>query len=66
MTPIEIGATIDPLSRAESLRTIQLLSADVPRDRNVVSPDRIIPIWSPTDSFEGASTLLRVLDKHTA
>ena len=64
MTLSEILPTIQSLPRADKLRLIQILAADVARDEGVAldMADQTVPIWSPHDSFEGAATLLRVLD----
>jgi hypothetical protein len=64
MTLSEILPTIQSLPRADKLRLIQVLAADVARDEGVALDvaDKTVPIWSPHDSFEGAATLLRVLD----
>ena len=64
MTLSEILPTIQSLPRADKLRLIQLLAADVARDYGIVLDvaEKIVPIWSPHDSFQGAATLLSVLD----
>lgn len=64
MTLSEMLSTIQSLPRADKLRLIQLLAADVARDEGVVLDlaDKTIPIWSPYDSFEGAAKLLQLLD----
>lgn len=64
MTLSEILPTIQSLPRSDKLRLIQLLAADVARDEGVAldRADKTVAIWSPHDSFEGAATLLRVLD----
>ena len=64
MTLSEMLPTIQSLPRADKLRLIQLLAADVARDDGIVLDvaDKTVPIWAPHDSFEGAATLLRVLD----
>jgi hypothetical protein len=64
MTLSEILPAIQSLPRADKLRLIQLLASDVARDEGVALDvaNKTVPIWSPHDSFEGAATLLRVLD----
>ena len=64
MTLSEMLLTIQALPRADKLRLIQLLAADVARDEGLIldMADKTVPIWAPHDSFEGAATLLRVLD----
>ena len=68
MTLSEILPTIQSLPRAEKLRLIQLLAAEVARDEEITigMADKTVPIWSPHDSFDGAATLLRVLDDNKA
>ena len=61
----EMLPTIQSLTRADKLRLIQLLAADVARDDGIdlEVANKTVPIWSPYDSFQGAATLLRVLDE---
>jgi hypothetical protein len=65
MTLSEMLPTIQSLPRADKLRLIQLLAADVARDEGIAFDvaDKTIPIWSPHDSFQGAATLLSALDE---
>ncbi len=65
MTLSEVLPTIQSLPRSDKLRLIQLLAADVARDDGIALDvaDKTVPIWSPHDSFQGAATLLRVLDE---
>lgn len=65
MTLSEMLPTIQSLPRGDKLRLIQLLAADVARDDGITldMADKTVPIWSPHDSFQGAATLLRVLDE---
>ncbi|MFT5523936.1 MAG: hypothetical protein ACI9HK_001885 [Pirellulaceae bacterium] len=65
VTLSEILPTIQSLSRADKLRLIQLLAADVAWDDGIVFDvaDKTVPIWSPHDSLQGAATLLCVLDE---
>ena len=68
MTLDELIPTLQALPRAEKLRLIQLLAADVARDEGMVLDvsETAHAIWSPHDAFEGAATLLRVLDEEKA
>jgi len=68
MTLSEVLPTIQSLPRADKLRLIQLLAADVARADGVALDvaDKTIAIWSPHDSLQGAATLLRVLDEDKA
>ena len=51
------------LPRADKLRLIQLLAADVAREdgNGLADEERAYPVWSPHDAIDGAATLLRVL-----
>lgn len=64
MTLSELLPTIRSLPRSDKLHLIQLLAADVARDDGIALDvaDKTVPIWSPHDSFQGAATLLRMLD----
>ncbi len=68
MTLAELLPDIQSLPRSEKLRLIQLIAADVARDDGSALDvaDKTVPIWSPHDSFQGAATLLRVLDEDQA
>jgi len=65
MTLSELLPTIQSLPRADKLRLIQLLAADIAREEGFAREvaDKTVPIWSPHDSLAGAATLLRVLDE---
>ncbi|MCY2988973.1 MAG: hypothetical protein NTY19_14045 [Planctomycetota bacterium] len=68
MTLSELIPALHGLPRAEKLRAIQVLAADVARedgDEGIAS-EGAYPIWSPYDAFEGAATLMRVLDEEAA
>jgi hypothetical protein len=63
----ELLPASDGLGRADKLLAIQLLAADFAReDGDVLAPsEAAYPIWSPYDAFEGAATLMRLLDDST-
>ena len=65
MTLSELLPTIQSLPCADKRRLIQLLAADLARDNNIALDvaDKTVPIWSPHDSFQGAATLLHLLDE---
>jgi len=65
MTLSEILPAIQSMPRIDKLRLIQLLATDVARDDEIALDvtDKTVPIWSPHDSFQGAATLLCVLDE---
>ncbi|MHC4398675.1 MAG: hypothetical protein ACYTG0_03250 [Planctomycetota bacterium] len=68
MTLNELLPTLHALPRADKLRLIQVLAADVAREDGfaLADPDKTYPVWSPHDAFDGAATLLRVLDEEKA
>ncbi len=68
MTLSELIPALHGLPRAEKLRAIQLLAADVAREEGDegIASEGTYPIWSPYDAFEGAATLMRVLDEEAA
>jgi hypothetical protein len=68
MTLNELLPNLHALPRTEKLRVIQLLAADVAREEGIEVGDsgHAYPIWSPYDAFDGAATLLRVLDRQKA
>lgn len=64
MTLSELLPTIQSLPRADKLRLIQMLTADVGGvdDSAGAMADKTVPIWSPHDAIQGAATLLSVLE----
>ena len=65
MTLTEVLPTIQTLPRADKLRLIQLLAADVAQEEGIALEleNKTIPIWSPYDAFQGAAALMRALDE---
>ena len=65
MTLNELLPSLHALPRADKLRLIQLLAADVASEDGLVTgnPDATYPVWSPYEAFDGAATLLRVLEE---
>lgn len=68
MTLAELLPELRGLPRVDKLRVIQVLASDVAREEGdeLIAAEGSYPIWSPYDSFEGAATLLRVLDEEQA
>ncbi len=64
----ELFPSIQTLPRGDKLRLIQLLAADVAREEGIALDlaDKTVPIWSPYDAFDGAATLLQVLEEEVA
>jgi hypothetical protein len=61
----ELIPAIRSLPRADKLRLIQFIAADVAQEEETPSDlaGKTIPLWSPHDSFEGAATLLHMLEE---
>ena len=68
MTLDEVLPSLRALPRADKLRVIQLLAADVASEDGIAVGDAnaTYPVWSPHDAFDGAATLLRVLEQEKA
>ena len=68
MTLNEILPSLHALPRADKLRLIQLLAVDVAREDGIPPADTVTtcPVWSPHEAFDGAATLLRVLEQENA
>jgi len=64
----ELLPALHGLARADKLRAIQVLAADVAREDGdmLASSEAAYPIWSPYDAFEGAAALVRLLDEEKA
>jgi len=59
---------IQSLPRADKLRLLQLIAAEMAREDGIGADlgEKTVPIWSPHDSFEGAAILLRSLEQDEA
>jgi hypothetical protein len=68
MTIAELLPALHGLAKCETLRTIQLLAADVTcEDGEMLVPsEAAYPAWSPFDAFDGAATLMRLLEDEKA
>lgn len=68
MTLSELLPELHALARADKLRVIQVLAADVAgeEDIEVLKSGTAYPIWSPYDAFDAAAVLSRVLDEERA
>ncbi len=64
----EILPSLHALPRSDKLRLIQFLAADVASEDDVAAIDAgtTYPVWSPHEAFDGAATLLRVLEEDKA
>lgn len=68
MTLAELLPALHGLAKSEKLLAIQVLAADVARDDGEMLPpsEAAYPVWSPYDAFEGAATLMRLLEEEKA
>ena len=68
MTLNELLPSLHALPRADKLRLIQLLAADVASEDGIAAADAdaTYPVWSPYEAFDGAATLLRILEQEKA
>jgi hypothetical protein len=67
MTLNELLPSRHALPRADKLRLIELRAADVASEDSIAvgDADTACPVWSPHQAFEGAATLLRVLERES-
>lgn len=68
MTLIELLTTARTLCRADRIRLVQYLVADLAREEGVTPLEEgtAYPIWTPLHSFEAAATMLEALGKQNA
>ncbi len=70
MTLNDLLPSLHALPRVDKLKLIQFLAADVASEDVIVpgdpAPDAAYPVWSPHEAFDGAATLLRVLEQEKA
>jgi hypothetical protein len=68
MSLAEMMPELQALPRADKLRAIQFLAAELAREENVdfFPPGKSYPIWSPFDSFDAARTLMQLLEQERA
>ncbi len=68
MTLAELLPALHGLAKCEKLRAIQVLAADVAREDGeiLVPSEAVYPVWSPFDAFDGAATLMRLLEDEKA
>jgi hypothetical protein len=68
MTLNDLIPELRALPRTEKLWVIQMMAAEVAQeeDAGLPKPGQEYPIWSPVDAFEGATTLMRVLEQEKA
>ena len=68
MTLSDLLPALHGLAKGDKLRAIQVLAADIAReDGDALMPaEAAYPVWSPYDSFDGAATLMRLLEEEKA
>ena len=68
MSLTELLPVIHALPRADKLRLMQVLVAEIANEEAVASPptDMAHTIWTPYDAYDAAATLLHVLDEDKA
>jgi hypothetical protein len=68
MTLSELLPELRALPRADKLRVIEMMAADVAREEGIqlTAADKAYAVWSPYDAFGGAAALLRVLNEQEA
>jgi hypothetical protein len=65
MSLVELVPALQALSRADKLRVIQLLAADLAREESSepFSSGAFCPVWSPFDAFDAARILMQLLEQ---
>ena len=68
MSLTELLPAIHALPRADKLRLMQVLVAEIANEEAVALPptDMSHAIWTPYDAYDAAATLLHVLDEDQA
>ncbi len=68
MSLIELLTTARTLSRADRIRLVQYLVADLAREEGITPLEEgsAYPIWTPLHAFEAAATMLQALGKQNA
>ena len=68
MSLIELLTGAKTLSRADRIRLVQHLIADLAREEGVapLEAGTAYPIWTPLQAFEAAATMLEALGKRNA
>ena len=65
MTIDNLIPTLRELSRAEKLRAIQFLAAELEKEETLaLEPGKEYAIWSPYEAYEAAQVLRQLLDEH--
>ncbi|MBE9116566.1 hypothetical protein IQ249_11710 [Lusitaniella coriacea LEGE 07157] len=63
MVSSELISTLKELSRSDKFYIMQILLSELAQqETDLIKPDQSYPVWSPSDAFEAADTMLKVLD----
>lgn len=65
MSLAEVLPTVQRLSRADKLRLIELVAAELGRseETTLLEAGQTYPIWSPHDAYQAAEVLLHMLEE---
>jgi len=68
MSLVDLLPTVRALPRADKLRLMHLLIAELAREEGIplVEEQGSYPIWTPYNAFDAAATLWQALDQKTA
>jgi len=68
MTFTELLPVLQTLPRADKLRVIQILAADLAPEEGpeLLPPGAASPIWSPFEAYDAAHTLMQLLEEQQA
>ena len=68
MSLIELLTTARALCRADRIRLVQCLIADLAREEGITPLEEgtAYPIWTPLHAFEAAATMLEAVGKQNA
>ncbi|WP_293087719.1 hypothetical protein [Moorena sp. SIO4A1] len=63
MTVVELFPTLRGLNRADKLKVIQFLVAELAREEEpTLEPGATYPVWSPLNSHQAANQLAQLLE----
>jgi hypothetical protein len=65
MTLAELIPALHELPRADKLRIVQFLAADLVQEEAGLLPNAEYPVWSPYDAHDAAATLTQYLEQQT-
>ncbi len=62
MTVTELYPTLKSLPRADKLKVMQFLAAELAEEEPTLQPGAVYEIWSPLNSHEAAHKLAKLLE----